>query len=73
MADYLKEYKGKKILVTGGAGCIGSNLARIGLQAVIPPFSKGDQGGLPMNSALPTKWGDNETQAANHLSGNPGS
>ncbi len=26
MNDYLSEYKGKAILITGGAGCIGSNL-----------------------------------------------
>ena len=26
MSDYLSEYKGKAILITGGAGCIGSNL-----------------------------------------------
>ena len=26
--DYLREYKGKTILITGGAGCIGSNLTR---------------------------------------------
>lgn len=26
--DYLKDYKGKNILITGGAGCIGSNLTR---------------------------------------------
>ena len=26
MKDYLQEYKGKSILITGGAGCIGSNL-----------------------------------------------
>jgi len=26
MEDYLKEYKGKKILITGGAGCIGRSL-----------------------------------------------
>jgi len=28
MTDYLKEYKGKTILVTGGAGAIGSNLVK---------------------------------------------
>jgi len=26
MEDYLKEYQGKKILITGGAGCIGRSL-----------------------------------------------
>lgn len=28
MGDYLKSYKPKKVLITGGAGCIGSNLTR---------------------------------------------
>ncbi len=28
IAAYLNEYRGKTILITGGAGCIGSNLAR---------------------------------------------
>jgi nucleoside-diphosphate-sugar epimerase len=28
MTEYLREYKDKNILVTGGAGCIGSNLCR---------------------------------------------
>jgi UDP-glucose 4-epimerase len=28
MKQYLSEYKGKNILITGGAGCIGSNLTR---------------------------------------------
>jgi FlaA1/EpsC-like NDP-sugar epimerase len=25
MNDYIDEYKGKSVLITGGAGCIGSN------------------------------------------------
>ncbi len=29
MERYLNEYKGKNILITGGAGCIGSNLTRV--------------------------------------------
>ena len=28
MSEYLNEYKGKNILITGGAGCIGSNLIK---------------------------------------------
>ncbi|MFC1984478.1 NAD-dependent epimerase/dehydratase family protein [Chloroflexota bacterium] len=28
MKEYLGEYKGKTILITGGAGCVGSNLAK---------------------------------------------
>ena len=33
MAEYLSEYKGKTALVTGGAGCIGSNLTRALIKA----------------------------------------
>jgi len=33
MDDYLNEYKDKDILITGGAGCIGSNLARALIKA----------------------------------------
>ncbi len=31
--DYIKEYKGKTVLITGGAGCIGSNLTRALIKA----------------------------------------
>lgn len=31
--DYLKNYKDKKVLITGGAGCIGSNLTRALIEA----------------------------------------
>lgn len=31
--DYLKEYKGKTVLITGGAGCIGSNLTKALVEA----------------------------------------
>ena len=33
MEQYLKEYKGKNILITGGAGCIGSNLTKALIEA----------------------------------------
>lgn len=33
MNDYLAEYKGKNILITGGAGCIGSNLTKALIKA----------------------------------------
>ena len=33
MNEYLSEYKGKNILITGGAGCIGSNLTRALIKA----------------------------------------
>jgi nucleoside-diphosphate-sugar epimerase len=33
MASVLNEYKGKNVLVTGGAGCIGSNLTKALLKA----------------------------------------
>lgn len=33
MNDYLSEYKGKNILITGGAGCIGSNLTKALIKA----------------------------------------
>ncbi len=33
MADYRSEYKGKNVLITGGAGCIGSNLTKALIKA----------------------------------------
>ncbi|HIE17080.1 MAG TPA: NAD-dependent epimerase/dehydratase family protein [Dehalococcoidia bacterium] len=33
MNDYLSEYKGKTLLITGGAGCIGSNLTKALIKA----------------------------------------
>jgi len=33
MKDYIHEYKGKNILITGGAGCVGRNLTRALLKA----------------------------------------
>ncbi len=33
MKQYLNEYKGKNILITGGAGCVGSNLTRTLIKA----------------------------------------
>ena len=33
--DYLKEYKGKTVLVTGGAGCVGSNLTSALIKAEV--------------------------------------
>jgi len=33
MKEYLKEYRGKNVLITGGAGCVGSNLTKALIQA----------------------------------------
>lgn len=35
MSDYLEEYKGKNVLITGGAGCIGSNLTKALIKAEV--------------------------------------
>ena len=53
MSDYLSEYKGKTALVTGGAGCIGSNLTQALLKAgvaritVLDDLSAGQRWNVP--------------------------
>ena len=53
MSEYLSEYKGKTALVTGGAGCIGSNLTRALLKAgvawitVLDDLSAGQRWNVP--------------------------
>jgi len=53
VAEYLSEYKGKTALVTGGAGCIGSNLTRALLKAgvaritVLDDLSAGQRWNVP--------------------------
>ncbi|KAF0135177.1 MAG: dTDP-glucose 4 6-dehydratase [Candidatus Saganbacteria bacterium] len=53
MMDYKSEYKGKKILVTGGAGAIGSNLVRALSEAgaekiiILDDFSSAEKWNIP--------------------------
>lgn len=53
MEQYLNEYKGKNILITGGAGCIGSNLIRALLSAdvkkifVVDDLSSSERWNIP--------------------------
>jgi len=53
VAEYLSEYKGKTALVTGGAGCIGSNLTRALIKAgvaritVLDDLSAGQRWNVP--------------------------
>ena len=58
MDNYLREYKGKTVLVTGGAGCIGSNLTRalIGAKAariiVLDDLSSAERWNVPISPSV---------------------
>ena len=56
--DYLKEYKDKNILITGGAGCIGTNLSRALIKAgaaritVLDDLSAAAKWNIPVHPSL---------------------
>ena len=58
MSDYLNEYKGKNILITGGAGCIGSNLTKALIRAeaakiiILDDLSSAEKWNIPVTPSV---------------------
>jgi len=58
MKDYIREYKGKNVLIAGGAGCIGSNLTKALIEAeadriiVLDDLSAAEKWNIPVDSKV---------------------
>ena len=58
MDNYIKEYKGKNVLITGGAGCIGSNLTKALIEAganrvtVLDDLSAAEKWNIPADPSV---------------------
>ncbi len=58
MGQYMSEYKGKNILITGGAGCIGSNLTKALIKAkaakiiVLDDLSSAERWNIPVDPSV---------------------